>query len=180
MAAADTAKLLAKDNRTVVGGLVDKTNAIAAVPALKPADTALLTAKDGVGGALIPTAAIETDGVKTQSAFVTATVANKGVAEVVIAVDKTKVRKQFFRDKSGDPAKGKWCYVNAEGWPLKADGTKAKRDLSDAADAKTTALTAAGEAVTDFTQRPLPGKHSVSAKAQGYAPYIGWTAQKPY
>lgn len=160
----DTASRLLTDNRTVVGGKDSAATPMAVVPLVQSvADSALVTGKDPSGSAAIKVVA--TPG--THPVFVHDA---DGVATVTITVDKTKVRKVLFNGGT------KLCFVNATGMPLDANG--APTTVALAIDAATTPLTAVGEGVTDYSQRPLPGVYPISSLALGSSPYIGWTAQK--
>lgn len=160
----DTAARLLNDNRTVVGGKDSAGTPLAVVPLVQTvADSALVSGKDPADSAAIKVVA--TPG--THPVFMHDA---DGVATVTIVVDKTKVRKVLFNGGT------KLCYVNAAGMPLDANG--APTTVTAAIDAAATPLTVVGEAVTDYTQRPLPGTYPVSSLALGSSPYIGWTAQK--
>lgn len=166
----DTAARLLNDNRTVVGGTDSAGRSLGVVPLIQTvAGSALVSGSDPAGG----TATKVNASPGVNPVFVHDA---DGVSSVTIAVDKARVRKNFFRDGTGDPASGKWCWVNSKGQPLDANGVPTTVAL--AINAETTALTALGEGVTDYTQRPLPGVYPVSKQSQGSSSYIGWTAQK--
>lgn len=177
--AADLAKRLKGDNRTIVGSK-------------DPADPTkdFVTTDIGPTGTTYGLANASTDTVAAYESGL-----DRGAGEITVphgngGLTKNDLRTQYFIPKNAyDATKvgfgAKRCFVNKDGWPLKADGTKAKRDLSDAADAETTDLSALGEAVTSYAQvyagadrTPVPGVYTASERATSlYAPYVGWTAQ---
>lgn len=177
MTAASTATIHLTDNRTVIGGKDDAGVRIAILPTLP--DGQLFVAKNEAGA--------DVTGETAATSTVPAYISSATVGTVIVPIDfattsgagtgSKYVRKQFFKSNTGDPASGKWCYTDINGWPLKADGTKAL-GVSDAANANTTPLTAVGLAVTNYAQPgPLPGTYQVSERQQGYARWLGWTSQ---
>jgi hypothetical protein len=191
MTAASTAVKHYTDNRTAVCGKDDAGVRIAILPTLPVIPAAVVTAngtaftaKDGSGADITG----ETN--RVTGTTTPAYVSNANVARVIVPIDfattegagkgSKYVRKQYltrYVSATGVTTR-KWCYVNSTGWPLKADGTKAKADLSDAADASTTPLTGFGEAVTNFAQPgPIPGTYEVNERQQGYAKFLGWTCK---
>jgi hypothetical protein len=178
MTAASTASKYLTDNRSVVAGKDDAGVRIAILPTLP--DGLMFTAKDAAGADIA--------GETAATAGTPAYLSSATVDRVIVPIDYATtngagtgskfVRKQFFKSNTGDSQSGKWCYTNVQGWPLKADGTKAL-GVADAANALTTPLTAVGEAVTSYSQAgPLPGTYPVSERQQGYSPHLGWTMKQ--
>lgn len=204
--------LLGADNRTVVSSPdpADKTKGLVAsglVPdgkAIQVGVTSSLTSpptfanatgvKDADGGVL-PT---PKDGVASGQGNLTVSPSRQVTIKVpVFGLSRNERRTQYFYENPGqvgankggmkpiDASKRKLCFVNAQGAPLKADGTPAD-DVTSAADAATTDLTAEGESVTNWaqTQRTdgsrtgVPGVYDYNPRQTAlYAPYVGWTAQ---
>jgi len=177
-----TATKLLTDNRTVVYGRTGTgTTRVAVLPTLP---NGLLFGAKTPAGADISETEIAAD---TSKAAHVGSAANIG--SVVVPIDivtlegvgkgNKYVRKQLFRSTAQPVAAvtEKWCYTNAKGQPLDANG--APTTVGSAVNAATTALTAVGEAVSSLTQPgPMPGAYPVSELQSLYSPYIGWTVKQ--
>jgi hypothetical protein len=179
---ADSALVIAQkhlnDNRAVIGGKTATGYRVAVLPT--HADGKTFTAQKGNGTAATgtPVAATPTAAAHLGSADVERVTVPIDFATTTPQGGSAYVRKQFFRDSTGNPVSGKWCYVNSQGWPLLADGTKAA-SVAAAPNALTVPMSAVGEAVTSWSQPgPMVGVHTVSERQQGYAPYLGWTVKQ--
>lgn len=169
---------LLNDNRFAVGGKTATGYRVAVLPTLPDGKTFDAKKGDGTDAAGTEVVASPTTAAHIGSADVTTVVVPIDFATVTPQGGSAYVRKQFFRDSTGAPSSGKWCYVNKDGWPLLATGVKAA-SVAAAANAITTPLSAVGEAVTNWSQPgPFPGVHTVSERQQGYAPSLAWTIKQ--
>jgi hypothetical protein len=176
LTAAQIATRLEKDNRTVVGSKdpADGTKDFVAT------DVGKTGATYGLTNAITSTAAAYSTGVTRGTGKITVAHGDGGLT-------KNDLRTQYFIDKNTyDSSKAgfgaKRCYTNTKGQPLDANGVPTTVAL--AVNAETTALTALGQAVTNYAQchkadglrTPVPGVYTADARATSlYAPYVGWT-----
>ena len=193
---AAVAASLKKDNRTAVGSkLRGSANVVAATCAGPDGSTitndtpTALTAETATAAAHISVANAETPaGVKARTVVIPHLPNTTGNA-----YDKRNCRTQYFwgtpplpYDSTKAGLGAKRCYVNITGSPLDANGVPTTVAL--AINAETTALTALGQAVTNYeqvyrtsdtTRAVAPGKYLTHPfQTSLYAPYAGWTAQQ--